>query len=150
MRVLNGIDELRGAVGEHLGYSAWHQISQGQIDAFADVTEDHQWIHVDVARASNGPFGSTVAHGFLTLSLVPKLVAEIYRVDGIAMAVNYGANRLRFPSPVPAGSRIRAGVRLDGVEPNSLGYQVQTQVVIEREGADKPVCVVESLAIVAP
>ncbi|MFT3872615.1 MAG: MaoC family dehydratase [Nocardioides sp.] len=150
MRIFNGIPELEAAVGSQLGYSEWHTVTQEQIDKFAEATGDHQWIHVDPEKAAAGPFGTTIAHGFLTLSLLPMLVSGIYRVDGVKMAINYGANKVRFPSPVPVGSRVRAGVELLGVVPNSLGYQVASRVTIEREGGDKPACVVDMLAVVVP
>ncbi|MER7606797.1 MaoC family dehydratase [Nocardioides sp. NPDC127503] len=150
MRTFNGIEELQGAVGTHLGHSEWHTVDQKQIDLFADATGDHQWIHVDAEKAEAGPFGTTVAHGFLTLSLLPMLAAQVYRLEGVKMGVNYGANKLRFPSPVPVESRVRAGVELLAVTPSSLGYQVATRVTIERDGGDKPACVVESLAVVVP
>ncbi|MFC7501854.1 MaoC family dehydratase, partial [Nocardioides sp. GCM10030258] len=138
MRVFNGIAELEAAVGTHLGYSDWHTIDQAQIDAFADATGDHQWIHVDPVKAADGPFGATVAHGFLTLSLLPILTWQVYEVQGVKMIVNYGADKLRFPSAVPVGSRLRAGVELNGVTPIAVGYQVALKVTIEREGGDKP------------
>jgi acyl dehydratase len=150
MRIFNGIDELEAAVGTHLGHSEWHTVDQKQIDLFADATGDHQWIHVDPEEAQGGPFGTTVAHGFLTLSLLPMLASQVYRVEGVKMGVNYGANKLRFPSPVPVDSRVRAGVELLAVTPASLGYQIATRVTIERDGGDKPACVVESLAVVVP
>jgi acyl dehydratase len=150
MRVFDGIADLEKAVGTHLGHSEWHTVNQDQIDAFAAATGDHQWIHVDPARAAEGPFGSTVAHGFLTLSLVPMLTWQVYTVEGVTMAVNYGADKLRFPSPVPVGSRVRAGVELTSVTPNKLGYQVAIRVTIELDGSDKPACVVDMLAVVVP
>jgi acyl dehydratase len=150
MRVFHGVPELEGAAGTHLGHSDWHTIDQAQIDAFAAATGDHQWIHVDPERAADGPFGSTIAHGFLTLSLVPQLAWQVYEVQGVSAGLNYGANKLRFPSPVPVGSRVRAGVELLAVTPNALGYQVATRVTIEREGGDKPACVVEMLSVVVP
>jgi acyl dehydratase len=150
MRVFDGIADLEKAVGTHLGHSEWHTIDQDQIDAFAAATGDHQWIHVDPAMAVEGPFGSTVAHGFLTLSLVPMLTWQVYKVEGVKMAVNYGADKLRFPSPVPVGSRVRAAVELTAVTPNKLGYQVATRITIELDGSDKPACVVDMLAVVVP
>ncbi|MDV7357137.1 MaoC family dehydratase [Rhodococcus oxybenzonivorans] len=150
MRVFDGIADLEKAVGTHLGHSEWHTVNQDQIDAFAAATGDHQWIHVDPAKAAEGPFGTTVAHGFLTLSLVPMLTWQVYKVEGVKMGVNYGADKLRFPSPVPVGSRVRAGVELTSVTPNKLGYQVATRVTIERDGGDKPACVVDMLAVVVP
>ncbi len=148
MRVLNGLEELRAAVGEHLGYSDWVEIDQRRIDLFADATGDHQWIHVDPEKAKEGPFGSTIAHGYLTLSLIPMLVWQIYTVEGTKMGVNYGCNKVRFPSPVPVGSRVRAGVELVSVEPGSGGQQVVAKVTIEREGADRPACVAETVSVV--
>jgi acyl dehydratase len=150
MKVLHGIEELQGAVGTHLGFSDWHTITQEQVNAFADATGDHQWIHVDEERAKEGPFGGTIAHGYLTLSLVPTLVWQVYTVEGITMGVNYGADRLRFPSPVPVGSRVRAGVELLSVTQGSSGYQAVARVTIEREGGDKPACVVDSVSVLVP
>ena len=150
MRTFNGIPELEAAIGEHLGHSEWHTITQEQVNLFADATGDHQWIHIDVERAATGPFGGTIAHGFLTLSLLPMLTSEVYRIDGVAMGVNYGADKLRFPSPVPVGSRVRAGVELVDVKPAAMGVQVATRVTIERDGGDKPACVVDMLALVVP
>ena len=147
MRTFHGVEELVGAVGTHLGYSDWHTITQSQIDTFAEATGDHQWIHVDPNKAANGPFGTTIAHGYLTLSLVPMLTWEIYTVEGISMGVNYGANRVRFPSPVPVGSKVRAGVELVSVVSGDSGHRVTTEVTIEREDGDKPVCVVEVLSV---
>ena len=150
MRVFDGIADLEKAAGTHLGHSEWHTVDQHQIDAFAAATGDHQWIHVDPAKAAEGPFGSTVAHGFLTLSLVPMLTWQVYKVEGVKMAVNYGADKLRFPSPVPVGSRVRAAVELTSVTPNKLGFQVATRVTIELDGSDKPACVADMLAVVVP
>ena len=150
MRVFNGIAELLDAVGTHLGHSDWHTIDQAQIDAFAEATGDHQWIHVDPVRAAGGPFGATVAHGFLTLGLVSILTWQIYKVEGFSTGVNYGADKLRFPSPVTVGSRVRAGAELVSVTPKSLGYLVGTRITIEQDRSDKPACVVDMLALVVP
>jgi acyl dehydratase len=150
MIVFDGVADLEKAVGTHLGHSEWHTVDQDQIDAFAAATGDHQWIHVDPAKAAEGPFGSTVAHGFLTLSLLPILTWQVYTVEGVKMIVNYGADKLRFPSPVPVGSRVRAGVELNAVTPIALGYQVALRVTIERDGGDKPACVADMLAVVMP
>jgi acyl dehydratase len=109
---IDGINGLEKLVGEHLGYSEWHQVTQEQVNLFADATGDHQWIHVDVERAKAGPFGGPIAHGYLTLSLAPTLLTEIMQVDGVSMGINYGLNKLRFPSPVPVGSKVRAGATL--------------------------------------
>lgn len=112
MRIFNSLTELKAAVGEHLGYTEWRQITQEQVDLFADATDDHQWIHVDVEKAKEGPFGGTIAHGYLSLSLLPAFMAELVRVGGLAMGINYGLNKVRFPAPVPVGARIRAGAEL--------------------------------------
>ncbi len=141
--LLDGVDELRKAVGTELGPTEWHEITQRQIDLFAEATGDHQWIHVDPARAAAGPFGTTIAHGFLTLSLVSVLLSQMLHVTGVSMGINYGANRVRFPSPVPVGSRLRARGRIESVEDAAGGVQVVTLVTIEVEGAAKPGCVVE-------
>ncbi|MHB1929581.1 MAG: MaoC family dehydratase [Acidimicrobiales bacterium] len=140
---IHGIDALDERVGEHLGFSDWHDITQEQVNLFADATGDHQWIHVDVPRAEAGPFGGPIAHGYLTLSLAPVLLGEILVVDGISMGVNYGLNKLRFPSPVPVGSRLRAGAELAGVERFDGGAQVTLRTTFEVEGATKPSCVAE-------
>src|SRR3954466_13374725 len=112
MRVFTTFDELSGAVGEDLGSTDWMEVTQERVDAFADATGDHQWIHVDVERAKAGPFGAPIAHGYLTLSLGPALSPQVYRIDGFSMGVNYGADKIRFPSPVPVGSKVRLGVKL--------------------------------------
>jgi acyl dehydratase len=148
MRTFNGIAELEAAVGTHVGHSEWHTITQEQIDAFAAATGDHQWIHVDPERAAQGPFGSTIAHGYLTLSLVPMLMWEIYTIEGVRMGVNYGADKLRFPAPVPVDSKVRAGVELLSLAAGGGGHQLRSRVTIEREGGDKPVCVVDTVTVV--
>lgn len=142
---IDGIDGLKAQVGQHLGYSEWHEVTQEQVNLFADATGDHQWIHVDVERAKAGPFGGPIAHGYLTLSLTPTLLAEVLQVSGVAMGINYGLNRLRFPSPVPVGSKVRAGVTLGGVEDVQGGAQVTLEVGFEVEGSSKPACVAEVL-----
>ena len=142
---IDGINGLEKLVGEHLGYSEWHEVTQDQVNLFADATGDHQWIHVDVERAKAGPFGGPIAHGYLTLSLAPTLLTEIMRVDGVSMGINYGLNKLRFPSPVPVGSKVRAGATLANVEPVSGGVQVTLNTTFEIEGGSKPVCVAEIL-----
>ncbi|MBI1377418.1 MAG: dehydratase [Frankiales bacterium] len=147
MRTFSGLAELEAAVGSHLGHGGWHTVTQEQIDAFADATGDHQWIHVDPQRAAGGPFGTTIAHGFLTLSLIPMLVQDVYRVDGLSMGVNYGSDRVRFPSPVPVGSRVRAGVELVSLTPASLGVQALTRVTVEIDGSDRPGCVADMLSL---
>ncbi|MFD5179309.1 MaoC family dehydratase [Nocardia sp. NPDC058379] len=150
MKYLDGLYGLQQAVGTHLGHSEWHIITQEQIDKFAEATGDHQWIHVDTERAMEGPFGGTIAHGYLTLSLVPMLTWQIYTVEGMRMGVNYGANKVRFPAPVPVGSAVRAGVELTSVSEAASGYQMVTKVTIERRGSSKPACVVEAVTVLVP
>jgi acyl dehydratase len=133
------------AVGEHLGYSNWHTVTQDQINLFADATGDHQWIHINPEMAAKGPFGTTIAHGFLTLSLIPMLAVQVSRVEGIRMGVNYGLNKLRFPSAVPSGSKVRAGVTILSVEEIPGGAHVVSEVTIERDGGDKPCCVAQTV-----
>ncbi|MFE7776751.1 MaoC family dehydratase [Streptomyces sp. NPDC057445] len=145
-RIFTSAEELTAGVGEQLGYSDWLEIDQKRIDLFADATGDHQWIHVDPERATAGPFGKTIAHGYLTLSLLPTLVPQIMRVEGMKMGINYGTNKVRFPSPVPVGSRLRATAALKSVEEAGGGVQVTAVVTVEREGGDKPVCVAESVS----
>jgi acyl dehydratase len=144
--VFEGLDQLKGAVGAELGPSEWHEITQRQIDLFAEATGDHQWIHVDPERAAAGPFGTTIAHGYLTLSLVAYLLPQVVRVTGISMGINYGANRVRFPAPVPVGSRVRARGTIQAVEDVAGGVQMTTLVTVEVEGNTKPACVVESVS----
>ena len=150
MRVFHGVDELRAAVGEHLGYSDWYPVTQEKVDLFADATGDHQWIHVDPERAAAGPFGGTIAHGFYTVSLIPMLAAQIYRVDGVSMGVNYGSDRMRFPAPVPVGSRIRAGITLTGVNPARRGFQVTSDIQVDLEAGGPPACVVAAISLLVP
>ncbi|MCU4183638.1 MaoC family dehydratase [Acidiferrimicrobium sp. IK] len=142
---IDGISGLKAKVGEHLGYSEWREITQEQVNLFADATGDHQWIHVDVERAKAGPFGGPIAHGYLTLSLVPVVGQEILQVGGISMGVNYGIDKLRFPSPVPVGSKLRAGGELLAVDDIPGGAQVKIRYTFEVEGATKPSCVAEVL-----
>jgi acyl dehydratase len=142
-RMINGIDEMKTLVGEHLGYSPYTEISQEQVQQFADATGDQQWIHIDVDRATAGPFGGPIAHGYLTLSLGPTLSPQIFGVSGVAMGVNYGAGKIRFPSPVLVGSMVRLGVTLVAVDDIPGGAQVTQEFVFECEGASKPSCVAE-------
>jgi len=142
-RTINGIDELKTLVGEHLGYSPYVEITQEQVNTFADATGDHQWIHIDPERAAAGPFGGPIAHGYLTLSLGPMLSPQIFNVSGISMGVNYGAGKIRFPSPVPVGSKLRLGATLMSVDDIAGGAQVTMEFVFEVEGASKPSCVAE-------
>jgi acyl dehydratase len=144
--VLEGIDGVRAAVGRHLGYSDWVEVSQEQVDGFADATGDHQWIHVDPERARQGPFGGPIAHGYLTLALSNRLLPQIVDVQGVSLGVNYGVNKVRFPSPVPVGSKLRAGAELTAVEDVEGGVQTTMTITIEVQGLDKPACVIESLS----
>jgi acyl dehydratase len=146
MRTITGMDELRRASGETLGTSGWHEVTQDAIDAFADVTGDHQWIHVDPERAKDTPFGGTIAHGYYTLSLAPMLTEQVMRLEGFAFAVNYGLNRVRFPAPVPVDSKVRMTARLATLEDIPGGAQMTLELTFEREGGEKPVCVAETLA----
>ncbi|MFD8572973.1 MaoC family dehydratase [Streptomyces sp. NPDC059639] len=145
-RVFKDVDELKGAVGEQLGYSDWVEIEQSRIDRFAEATGDHQWIHVDPERAKGGPFGTTIAHGYLTLSLLPLFGPQLIAVEGVKMGVNYGTNKVRFPAPVPVGSRLRATGKITSVEDVAGGVQVSVAFTVERDGGDKPVCVAESVS----
>jgi len=144
--VIEGIEGIRSAVGRHLGWSPWVEITQERIDLFAEATGDHQWIHVDPERAAAGPFGTTIAHGYLTLALVNHLLPQVFEVRGVSMGLNYGADRVRFPCPVPVGSRLRAGVELTAAQDVPGGVQTTMVVVVEMEGSDKPACVVECLS----
>ncbi|HCA88483.1 MAG TPA: dehydratase [Streptomyces sp.] len=145
-RVFATLDELKSAVGEQLGHSDWLEVDQKRIDLFAEATGDHQWIHVDPDKAAAGPFGTTIAHGYLTLSLLPVFVPQLMRVDGVRMGINYGTNKVRFPSPVPVGSRLRATASVAEVTEVAGGVQLTALVTVEREGGDKPVCVAESVS----
>ncbi|WP_049570693.1 MaoC family dehydratase [Streptomyces sp. SBT349] len=136
---------LRAAVGERLGMSDWLDVDQRRIDLFAEATGDHQWIHTDRERAAAGPFGSTIAHGYLTLALLPVLVPQLLRVEGVRMALNYGVNKVRFPAPLPAGSRVRATGHVAGVTDVPDGVQLVLSVTVEREGGTKPVCAAETV-----
>jgi acyl dehydratase len=143
-QIIDGLDGIKALVGQHLGYSDYLEITQERVNTFADATGDHQWIHVDVERAKAGPFGGPIAHGYLTLSLGPSLAPQIFSVTGISMAVNYGAAKVRFPSPVPVGSKLRLGARLAEAEDVAgNGLQVTMEFTFEVEGAPKPSCVAE-------
>jgi acyl dehydratase len=147
MRVFANVAEFAAAKGEHLGYSEWHEITQEQVNQFADATGDHQWIHVDVERAKQGPFGGPIAHGYLTLSLIPMLGQRIYRVEGLRMGVNYGTNKVRFPKAVPVGSRVRGGAELVEVTDTANGTQAVVRFTLEIEGEEKPACVAETVVL---
>ena len=138
--------DLQARVGEEVGVSEWITVDQNRIKLFADATGDHQWIHIDAERAAKGPFGTTIAHGFLTLSLLPEMSASAFQVLDTRMGVNYGLDRVRFPAPVPSGSRLRGRFKLLKYEPLEGGAQLTVEVTMEREGSAKPVCVAESLA----
>jgi acyl dehydratase len=145
MRVFSGVDELRTAVGTRLGVSDWVTIDQTRIDTFADASGDHQWIHVDEERAEAGPFGTTIAHGFLTLSLLPVLISQVYRIENTKMGINYGLNRVRFTSPVPVGSKVRGSIELIEVADVAGGVQITNRVTVEIEGSERPALVAEWL-----
>ena len=145
MRSFQTIAELKDLVGQEIGVSDWITVTQERIQLFADATNDHQWIHVDAERAKAGPFGTTIAHGFLTLSLLPEMAASAFGVRETRMGVNYGLNKVRFPAPVPSGSRLRGRFKLVGYEPLEGGAQITVQVTMERDGSDKPVCIAESI-----
>ncbi len=145
MKTFASIAEMQSLVGQAIGVSDWITVTQERIQLFADATGDHQWIHLDTEKAKQGPFGTTIAHGFLTLSLLPEMSASAFRVEGTKMGVNYGLNKVRFPAPVPSGSRLRGHFKLLKYEPLEGGAQVTVEVTMEREGSDKPVCVAESV-----
>ena len=146
MKTFETLDEFMPLVGQHLATTDWLTITQEQVNLFAQATGDHQWIHVDEARAKAGPFGATIAHGFLTLSLIPKFFENAIEIKQTRMGINYGLNRVRFTSPVPVGSRLRAHLTLKSCEPiDNQGVQMIWEVSVEREGVAKPVCVAESI-----
>ena len=142
-RVITGVEGLKSNVGQHLGYSEYLEITQERVQQFAEATGDFQWIHIDVERAKSGPFGGPIAHGYLTLSLGPMLYPTVVRIEGFSMGVNYGANKIRFPSPVPVGSRVRLGVKLLELEEIANGVQMTMEFTFECEGSSKPSCVAE-------
>jgi len=144
--IVNGLAELKSLVGQHLGHSPWLQIGQDRVNTFADATDDHQWIHVDVERAKAGPFGGPIAHGYLTLALIIPLWEQLLTVEGVTTKVNYGLNKVRFPAPVPVDSKVRVGATLVSVEDIAGdGVQVVIDFVVERDGADKPCCVAQAV-----
>ncbi len=146
MPTLNGVDELKAAVGQELGVSEWHEVTQEAINDFAEVTGDHQWIHVDPEKAKETPFGGTIAHGLYTLSLGPKFSYEVMTVTGFVFAVNYGYQKVRFPAPLMVGGKLRMRAVLSSVEDVAGGVQMMVTQTFETEGSQKPVCVAESLA----
>jgi acyl dehydratase len=139
-------DEIKAAVGTHLGFSDWLEIDQARIDTFADATGDHQWIHVDPERAKDGPFGTTIAHGYLTLSITNMFLPQLVTVSTAKMGINYGANKVRFPAPVPVGSRIRVGGEVMEAEDVAGGVQVIVRLTVEVDGSERPACVVDSIS----
>ena len=145
MTHVKNIEELTALVGTHLGYGEYRTVTQEQVNQFADATGDHQWIHVDPERAAAGPFGHTIAHGYLTLSLIPVLLGGLLTVDGVTMGINYGANKVRFTSPVPVGSDVRAGATLTSVTPFDGGAQMEMEVTVEVRDAVKPSCIAQVL-----
>jgi acyl dehydratase len=146
MLTLTGLEEIREYVGREMGVSEWLTVTQDKIDAFAEVTGDDQWIHIDPERARESPFGGTIAHGYYTLSLAPRFSYDMFKFEGFAFGVNYGLNRVRFPAPMPVGGRVRMRAKLVSVDDIPGGAQITTELTFEREDGDKPVCVAESLS----
>ncbi|MGM9471372.1 MaoC family dehydratase [Pseudarthrobacter sp. YS3] len=147
MRLFENVTELAGMTGQEIGVSGWHTLDQSQIQAFADATLDQQWIHTDPERAAVGPFGTTVAHGYLSLSMLPYLAAQIYRVQGAVMTINYGLNKVRFPAPARVASRIRDRLTLTSVTDTANGKQLQFRHLIELDGSEKPACTAETVSL---
>lgn len=147
MRLFKDATELASMAGQEIGVSGWHTLDQAQIQAFADATLDQQWIHTDPERAAGGPFGSTVAHGYLSLSMLPYLAGQVYRVEGAAMIINYGLNKVRFPAPARANSRIRDRLTLASVTETANGRQLQFHHMVELEGSQKPACIAETVSL---
>jgi acyl dehydratase len=145
MLTLNGLDEVKSYVGKELGVSDWQEVTQEKVNDFAEVTGDDQWIHVDVERAKETPFGGTIAHGYYTLSLAPRFSYDMYKFEGFAFALNYGLNRVRFPAPMKVGGKVRMRAKLASVEDIPGGAQLMTELTFESEGGEKPVCVAETL-----
>ena len=148
MLTINGVDGIRELVGQELGVSEWVEITQDDVNKFAEVTGDDQWIHVDVERAKETPLGGTIVHGYYTLSLLPKFAYETYTIEGISFAMNYGSDKVRFLSPVPTGSKLRCRSELSSIEDRNGGVLMKVTSTIEIEGSDKPACVAETLTIV--
>ena len=149
MRTFDNVGAFTAAVGEELGTSEWLTVTQDQINLFAEATGDHQWIHVDPEKAAAGPFGTTIAHGYLTLSLLPVLLEQTYAVNDVALGMNYGANKIRFPAPVPVDSKVRVTAKLLEATPIKIGTQFVIQATVEREGTEKPVCIAEVVYVLA-
>jgi acyl dehydratase len=150
MRQFADVHELKTAIGQTLGESEWVTVSQEMIDRFAEATGDYQWIHVDRERAKASPFRTTIAHGFLTLSLIPRLLDKVYSVGKVAARLNYGCNKVRFTQPVPSGGRIKAKIRLADVEDTPKGVRITSEATVRLEGSERPVCIAELLAVVIP
>lgn len=150
IKVFNGVDDLKAAVGATFGPTDWFEVTQDAVNLFADATGDHQWIHIDVEKAKAGPFGSTIVHGFMTLSLIPMFSPQLFAVEGVKMGVNYGCDKVRFPHPVPVGSKVRASATLAEVTDIAMGSRATWDWVLEAEGIDKPVCVARMLSVVVP
>ena len=147
MRTFASLDEFVAAKGEDLGESSWHEITQEQVNAFAAATGDHQWIHVDIERAASGPFGGTIAHGYLTVSLLPIFMTEIFQVQNLTMGINYGLDRVRFPAPVLVGSKIRASATLTDINQTHLGSLAHIRIKVEVEGQPKAACIADTLSL---
>lgn len=147
MRTINGIDEFESLIGQELGTSEWLTMDQDAINSFADVTGDHQWIHVDEARAAEGPYGATIVHGFFTLALIPKFSSEVFTIEGVSIRVNYGLNKVRFLQPVVVGSRLRGKVEVKDVIRGDKGTQVILQQTIEIDGQERPACIAEVVTL---
>jgi acyl dehydratase len=150
MRAFADLDEFTAAKGEHLGYSDWFEVTQERVNKFADATGDHQWIHVDTERAKDGPFGATIVHGYLTLSLIPLLGKQVYSISNLSMGINYGLGKVRFPAVLPVGKKVRAGGELLEVADKPQGKQAVLRWTLETEGGEKPVCVAESIVLYVP
>ncbi|HEX8122989.1 MAG TPA: MaoC family dehydratase [Solirubrobacteraceae bacterium] len=146
MLTVNGIDDLKGRIGDELGVSDWHEVTQENVNRFAEVTGDDQWIHIDPERAKETPFGGTIAHGYYTLSLAPRFSYDLFKLEGVAFGLNYGLNKVRFPAPMPVGGRVRMRMELQSVDDIPGGAQITMKLTFERDGGDKPVCVAESLS----
>jgi acyl dehydratase len=150
MRSFASLDDLAAAKGEHLGYSEWREVTQKQVDMFAEATGDHQWIHVDPERASSSQFGGTIAHGYLTLALLPAFIAEIFSVEGLGMVVNVGLDKVRFRTPVPVGSRVRGGAQLTDLKNSPAGRLASIRMTVEVDGQKKSACVADILFLYVP
>ncbi|MFF4398362.1 MaoC family dehydratase [Streptomyces sp. NPDC001480] len=147
MRSFANLDEFTAAVGEHLGHSPWQEIGQEQVDQFAGATGDLQWIHVDPERASTGPFGGTILHGYMTLALLPAMMRAIFDIEKIELGVNFGLDKVRFPHPVPVGARVRGGAKLTGVRETPVGHLAAVRMTVEVEGQPRPACIADTLSL---